>query len=159
MAGVGVGVGMFAISKYPEKEAEPARRPLRKPALPHAPGKGRAICTWALRLAFPTGVFPVTSQPKARIGFLPPLLGYKYNPLHTPLSPPPPTWPRPGLSISASCLCPSFEHPRSRRRGPLASRGQTPFPPPLLAQKGVLSHVWGCKGEGGTQRKTGCRTK
>lgn len=42
--------GVFAISKYPEKEVEPARKPLREPALLHAPGKGRAICTWALRL-------------------------------------------------------------------------------------------------------------
>lgn len=153
---------MYAISKYPEKEAEPARGPLRKPALPLAPGKGRAICTWALRLALLLESFQLLPSRKPGLGFCPRSGAINTTPyVHLfPLPPPPPpTWPRPGLSISASCLCPSSKHPSSRRRGPLASRGQTPFPPPLLAQKGVLSHVWGCKWEGGTQRKSGCGTK
>lgn len=35
---MGAGWGT-TISKYPEKEVEPARRPLRKPALLHKPGE------------------------------------------------------------------------------------------------------------------------
>lgn len=136
----------MTISQYSGNEEEPARGPLRKPVLqnqargaPSVPGP--YVC-------FPTGVFPVTSRPKARIGFLPPLRGYKYNPLHTPLFPLPrqPGRGRGCRSAPAVSARPS-EHPRSRRRGPLASRGRTPFPPPLLAQKGVLSHVGGVGGK------------
>lgn len=134
-------------------EAEPAGRPLRKPSSPQQAREAPSVPGPYVRS--PTGVFPVTSQPKARIEFLPPLWGYKYQPLRTPLPPPPPTWPRRGLSISASCLCPSSEHPRSRRRGPPASRGRTPFPPPLPAQKGVLSHEGG--GGGGKEAQRGRR--
>lgn len=137
------------ISKYPEKEVEPARRPLRKPALlhkargaPSVPGPYCLLSHWSLSSYFPAESSDWVSAPAP---------GYKYNPLHTPLSLPPPTWPRPGLSIRASCLCLSSEHPHSGRRGPLASRGRTPFPPPLLAQEGVLSHVGGCRWEGGIE--------
>lgn len=104
---------------------------------------------WALRLLSHwslSSYFPVESS-----GWISdPAPGYKYKPLHTPLSlPPPPGRGRGCRSAPAVSACsPSTrEHPHSGRRGPLASRDRTPFPPPLLAQEGVLSHVGGVDGK------------
>lgn len=74
---MGAGWGT-TISKYPEKEVEPARRPLRKPALLHK-ARGNAICTWVLRLLSHWSLSS-TSQRKARIGFLPPLRAINTTP-------------------------------------------------------------------------------
>lgn len=94
----------------------------------------------------PTGVFPVTSQLKARVGFLPPLRAINTTPfIH--LSPFPRHLAEAGAVDQRQLSLPVLRAPHSGRRGPLASRDRTPFLPPLLAQEGVLSHVGGVDGK------------
>ena len=82
----------------------------------------------------PSRFFPGPSQWKARIGFRPPSLGYKYHPLHTPLSPPP------NLASARALAQRQLSLPVRARglrleRFRLASLGRTPFSPPLQDQK------------------------
>lgn len=82
----------------------------------------------------PSRFFPGPSQWKARIGFRPPSLGYKYHPLHTPLSPPP------NLASARALAQRQLSLPVRARglwleRFRLASLGRTPLSPPLEDQK------------------------